>query len=142
MYGELGLPDRTRHVPYRYARALLAQMVGLLDFGDALRGALVQDVAISIAYASQHGEVPNLLLAAAIVRGYAAGRAEGTEPLSSSERALLFPLMLGRLTTTILMGEARCVFTIPPWHLGCTTSPGGRGDVVCLLPHLADLTSR
>jgi len=83
------------------------QLVGLLDFGDALRGALVQDVGITLAYAAQRGDVPNLPLAAAIVQGYATGRAADGEALSSDERRLLFPLMLGRLSTTVLVGEAR-----------------------------------
>uniref|UniRef100_A0A7S0IK37 Protein kinase domain-containing protein n=1 Tax=Calcidiscus leptoporus TaxID=127549 RepID=A0A7S0IK37_9EUKA len=65
------------------------QMVGLLDFGDALRGAFVQDVAITIAYAVQHDRIPNLPLAAAIVRGYAnrraaAGRCPCSEEASGS----------------------------------------------------------
>ena len=80
------------------------RVAGLVDFGDTLRGALVQDLGITLAYAAQHGTVPNLDLAAAIVSGYHSSR-----PLSSEEQQVLFPLLRSRLATSALIGAARRV---------------------------------
>ena len=78
------------------------RVVGLLDFGDTMRGGLVQDLGITLAYAAQHGTVPNLDLAAAIVAGYHSSR-----PLTSEEQQVLFPLLRSRLATSALIGAAR-----------------------------------
>ena len=79
-----------------------SRVVGLLDFGDTLRGALVQDLGITLAYAAQHGTPPNLDLAASIVAGY-----HGVRPLLEAERRVLFPLLRSRLATSALIGAAR-----------------------------------
>ncbi|MCP4837017.1 MAG: aminotransferase class III-fold pyridoxal phosphate-dependent enzyme [Phycisphaera sp.] len=78
------------------------RVAGLIDFGDALRGALVQDLGITLAYAAQHGTPPNLDLAASVVVGYHEFR-----PLQEEERRALFPLLRSRLATSALIGAAR-----------------------------------
>jgi 4-aminobutyrate aminotransferase-like enzyme len=78
------------------------RVVGLIDFGDTLRGVLVQDLGITLAYAAQHGAVPDFGLAAAIVSGY-----HEVRPLRSEEQDLLFPLLRSRLATSALIGAAR-----------------------------------
>jgi len=78
------------------------RVAGLIDFGDALRGALVQDLGITLAYAAQHGTPPNLDLAASIVAGYHDAR-----PLQAEERRALFPMLRSRLATSALIGAAR-----------------------------------
>ena len=78
------------------------RVAGLIDFGDTLRGALVQDLGITLAYAAQHGRVPDFDLAAAIVAGY-----HEVRPLRSEEQDLLFPLLRSRLATSALIGAAR-----------------------------------
>jgi 4-aminobutyrate aminotransferase-like enzyme/Ser/Thr protein kinase RdoA (MazF antagonist) len=78
------------------------RVVGLIDFGDTLRGVLVQDLGITLAYAAQHGAVPDFGLAAAIVSGYHEVRS-----LRSEEQDLLFPLLRSRLATSALIGAAR-----------------------------------
>ena len=79
---------------------------GLIDLGDALRGALVVDLALTLAYAAQHGALAagaaNLPLAAAVVAGYHAAR-----PLTDAERPLLFPLLRARLAVSALIGAQR-----------------------------------
>lgn len=80
------------------------RVAGLLDFGDALRGALVQDLGITLAYAAQHADASNLGLAAEIVAGYHASR-----PLLEVELDALFPLLRSRLATSALIGAARRV---------------------------------
>ena len=78
------------------------RVAGLIDFGDTLRGALVQDLGITLAYAAQHGAEPNLDLAASIVSGY-----HDFRPLLEEEQQLLFPLLRSRLATSALIGAAR-----------------------------------
>jgi 4-aminobutyrate aminotransferase-like enzyme/Ser/Thr protein kinase RdoA (MazF antagonist) len=77
------------------------RVVGVLDFGDALRNPTVCDLAIALAY---------LLLAepdpwdagARLVGGYHAVR-----PLSVPECELLFPLMCGRLAVSVTIAAGR-----------------------------------
>ena len=78
------------------------RVAGLIDFGDALQGALVQDLGITLAYAAQHGAPPNLDLAASVVAGY-----HEVRPLLEAERRALFPLLRSRLATSALIGAAR-----------------------------------
>ena len=78
------------------------RFAGLIDFGDALRGALVQDLGITLAYAAQHGTSPNLELAASVVAGY-----DEVRTLFEEERRALFPLLRSRLATSALIGAAR-----------------------------------
>ena len=79
-------------------------VVGIVDFGDVLRGSLVQDLGITLAYAIQHGTAPNLELAAQVLAGYEASRR--LEPV---EREILFPLVRSRLASSALVGVARRV---------------------------------
>ncbi|MBC04059.1 MAG: aminotransferase [Phycisphaerae bacterium] len=78
------------------------RVVGILDLGDALHGALVQDLGITLAYAAQHPDAGDLDLAAAVVEGYHAIR-----PLDADERRVLFPLLRSRLAASALIGAAR-----------------------------------
>ncbi len=78
------------------------RVAGLIDFGDTLRGAFVQDLGITLAYAAQHGTPPNLELAASIVSGY-----HDFRPLLEEEQQALFPLLRSRLATSALIGAAR-----------------------------------
>ncbi|MCP4836538.1 MAG: aminotransferase class III-fold pyridoxal phosphate-dependent enzyme [Phycisphaera sp.] len=78
------------------------RVVGILDLGDALHGALVQDLGLTLAYAAQHPDAGDLDLAAAVVEGYHAIR-----PLAVGERQVLFPLLRSRLASSALIGVAR-----------------------------------
>jgi 4-aminobutyrate aminotransferase-like enzyme/Ser/Thr protein kinase RdoA (MazF antagonist) len=70
-------------------------IIGLLDFGDCLHGALVQDLGIALAYAlEQHGAT--LDTAAHLIRGY-----DEIRSLSQHEQSMLAPLALTRLATYI-----------------------------------------
>jgi 4-aminobutyrate aminotransferase-like enzyme/Ser/Thr protein kinase RdoA (MazF antagonist) len=76
-------------------------VLGLLDLGDCLRGALVQDLAIALAYALQHDDA-SLEDVAALVSGYDAVRR--LEPV---EEEVLFPLVLARLATSACIAACR-----------------------------------
>ena len=67
------------------------RVVGLLDFGDSLHGAFVQDLWIALAYALEQDGV-TLESAASLVQGY-----DECRPLVLAEQDLLFPLALARL---------------------------------------------
>ena len=78
------------------------RVVGILDLGDSLHGALVQDLGITLAYAAQHPDADDLDLAAAVVEGY-----HRIRPLDADERRVLFPLLRSRLASSALIGVAR-----------------------------------
>ncbi len=77
------------------------RVVGLLDFGDALRNPLVCDLAIALAYLLL-GEPDPWDAGARLVEGY-----HGARPLSVRECELLFPLMCGRLAVSVTMAARR-----------------------------------
>ncbi|MCH2162488.1 MAG: aminotransferase class III-fold pyridoxal phosphate-dependent enzyme [Phycisphaerales bacterium] len=77
------------------------KVVGILDVGDAQWGALIQDLAITLAYALQHEGV-DLESASELVAGYESVRALATE-----EREALFPLAMARLATSAVIGAVR-----------------------------------
>ena len=79
------------------------EVVGLLDVGDCQYGALIQDLAILLAYAfQQKGVGPHQ--AARLVEGYQAAR-----ELEPQESLALLPLILARLATSICIAESRRV---------------------------------
>ena len=77
------------------------RIVGVVDLGDCQAGALVQDLAISISYALQSPGI-DLEDVAVLVAAY--DRRRRLEP--AEERAL-FPLVLGRLACSALIGVRR-----------------------------------
>ena len=77
------------------------QVVGLLDVGDAGGGALIEDVAICLAYALQQSGV-DLEQARALIEGY-----ESVRMLTDIEYQVVFPLILARLATSACIGAAR-----------------------------------
>ena len=77
------------------------RVVGILDVGDTQWGALIQDLAITLAYALQHEGV-DLETASELVAGY-----ESVRTLSEDERASLFPLAMARLATSAVIGAVR-----------------------------------
>ena len=76
-------------------------ITGFLDFGDCLRGPLVIDLAITLAYAVQHEGV-GLEDAAAVVAGY-----DKIRKLDTTEQQALFPLMVARLATSACISATR-----------------------------------
>ena len=76
-------------------------ITGVVDAGDTQRGALIQDLAISLAYALQ-SERATLEDAATLVAGYDAIRR-----LEPSEETVLFPLIMARLACSALIGIQR-----------------------------------
>lgn len=74
---------------------------GVVDAGDTQEGALIQDLAISLAYALQ-AEDSTLEDAATLVAGY-----DEVRPMDSAEEAALFPLVLARLACSALIGIGR-----------------------------------
>ncbi|MEZ5317398.1 MAG: aminotransferase class III-fold pyridoxal phosphate-dependent enzyme [Vicinamibacterales bacterium] len=83
-------------------------IVGLIDFGDALANPIVCDLAIGLAYAMLGASDP-LQTGAEVVAGYA-----GERPLSVDEARVLLPLVRGRLAVTVAMAAERR--TIAPDH--------------------------
>ena len=77
------------------------QVVGLVDLGDCLRGALILDLGITLAYAMQHPDA-TLEGIAPLVAGYHAVR-----PLTDEEFGLALPIALARLATSALIGARR-----------------------------------
>jgi 4-aminobutyrate aminotransferase-like enzyme/Ser/Thr protein kinase RdoA (MazF antagonist) len=74
---------------------------GLLDFSDALRNPTVDELAIAMAYAVLDRPDP-LLAGAEIIGGY-----HSIRPLLESEIGVLFPLICGRLCTSVLIAAER-----------------------------------
>jgi 4-aminobutyrate aminotransferase-like enzyme/Ser/Thr protein kinase RdoA (MazF antagonist) len=74
---------------------------GLLDFGDSLFNPTICELAISLAYAMLDQPDP-LGAGAEIVTGYHAVR-----PISEEEFAVLYPLICGRLCTTVTIAAER-----------------------------------
>ena len=77
------------------------KVIGLLDLGDCLRGALVQDLAITLAYALQHDNT-SVEDATALVAGY-----DSVRRLEALEEEALFPLVLARLATSACVAASR-----------------------------------
>lgn len=93
-------------------------VAGLVDFGDCIQGALVQDLGITLAYAMQEAGA-SLDTLSNIVGGY-----NDRRPLREDEIALLFPIALSRLATSALIG-ARRMDTAPDhatWHSHSATT--------------------
>ena len=76
-------------------------VVGVIDFGDALVNPTVCELAIALAYAMLDAADP-LDAAATIVAGY-----DSIRQLSELERDVLFPLICGRLGTTVAVAADR-----------------------------------
>ena len=76
-------------------------VIGILDLGDCLRGALVQDLAISLSYALQH-ESTSLEDAASFIAGY-----DSVRRIELVEEEALFPLILARLATSACIAAER-----------------------------------
>jgi len=72
-----------------------SEVIGLIDYGDALYSCTVCDLAIAIAYAAMNKPDP-LAAAAAVVRGY-----HLQYPLEEVEAAVLFPLVAARLCISV-----------------------------------------
>jgi 4-aminobutyrate aminotransferase-like enzyme/Ser/Thr protein kinase RdoA (MazF antagonist) len=76
-------------------------IVGLLDFGDSVYNPTICELAISLAYAMLDQPDP-LRAGALVVAGYHAVR-----PLSTAELEVLYPLVCGRLCTTVTVAAQR-----------------------------------
>ena len=76
-------------------------ITGVVDAGDTQQGALVQDLAIALAYALQ-SKGAGLDDAASLLAGYDAIRR-----LQPSEERVLFPLIMARLACSALIGMRR-----------------------------------
>jgi len=105
-----GLPHSLIHSDANDENVIVAEdkVVGLLDFADSLFNPTICELAVAIAYAMLDQPEP-LQAAAEIVAGYDAVRR-----LTLDEREALFPLVCGRLGTTIAIAAERR--TIDPSH--------------------------
>ena len=83
------------------ARTLPRPLAGLVDFGDMHHGLLVAEPAVAAAYALL-GEDDPLAAAAAVVAGY-----HERWPLVENEIALLLPLVMARLATSVVVSASR-----------------------------------
>ena len=72
-------------------------LAGLIDFGDSLQSITIAELAIAITYLMLDQEYP-LTAAALVTSGYASVR-----QLSTTEKGLLFDLILARLCASVLM---------------------------------------
>jgi hydroxylysine kinase len=77
------------------------RVVGLLDFGDSCHNPRVCELAICLPYLMMDRQDP-LEVATRVVDAYAA-----VNPLQALERELLWPLLLGRVATTISVATQR-----------------------------------
>jgi Ser/Thr protein kinase RdoA (MazF antagonist) len=120
--------------------------IGILDFGDAVRAPLVNDVAIAAAYHLQAGSEP-FARPTALVEGYHAAN-----PLEERELGLLAPLIAGRMAMTVLIASWRArlhpenrdyiLRNAPSALLGLAvlTDPAGRGQAP--FQHLMEASPR
>jgi len=105
-----GLPHSLIHSDANDENVMVdnGKVVGLLDFADSLYNPTICELAVALAYVML--DVPEPLKdGAEIVAGYQAVR-----PLSQEELEVLFPLICGRLCTTIAVAAERR--TIDPEH--------------------------
>ena len=77
------------------------EISGVVDVGDTQQGALIQDLAISLAYALQPAG-STLDDAAILIAGY-----DEVRPLETCEETILFPLVMARLACSALIGIQR-----------------------------------
>ncbi len=77
------------------------QVVGLLDFGDSCYNPRICELAICLPYLMMDQDDP-LAAAKPVIAGY-----ESITPLSELEKCLLWPLVLGRIATTINVATMR-----------------------------------
>lgn len=77
------------------------QVVGLLDFGDSCYNPRICELAICLPYLMMDQDDP-LAAVKPVIDGY-----QSLSPLSEQELNLLWPLVLGRLATTISMATQR-----------------------------------
>jgi 4-aminobutyrate aminotransferase-like enzyme len=84
------------------------EISGLLDFGDCLFNPTICELAIAVAYAMLDQADP-LEIGAQVVKGY-----DDIRPLTKEELAVLYPLIGGRLITTLIMSAERRL--IDPGH--------------------------
>jgi len=104
------------------------RVVGLLDFGDSCFNPRICELAICLPYLMMEQEDP-IAVALPVVRAYST-----TSALSSAELQLLWPLILGRLATTINVATARR--QLDPDHPNWFVS---EQHAWSLLEHLRDL---
>ncbi|MBK8249299.1 MAG: phosphotransferase [Gemmatimonadetes bacterium] len=78
-----------------------ASLTGIIDFGDAIFGPAVADLAIAVTYAAMGSESP-LQAMSDVVAGYA-----GTCPLEDDEIELIPALVQGRLATSLTISAER-----------------------------------
>jgi len=125
--GLAGLPWQFIHGDAHDENVLVegAKVAGLIDFGDCCHNPAVCDLAICLTYLMMHGDDP-LVPVALIASGY-----QTVRPLSESERALLYPLICGRLAVSICIANQRK--TIDP---GNPNWFGGEGAAWRLLQFL------
>lgn len=93
------------------------RIAGLIDFGDALYGPIIAEVAIAAAYAGLDHPDP-IGAMAAIVRGYHA-----EYPLLEEEVGLLFDLIAMRLVTSVTISASRHARTEENPYLAVSEKP-------------------
>lgn len=77
------------------------RLYGVIDFGDCLYNPVICELAIALVYLTLDQPEP-LALAAQIVAGY-----HRVRPLAAAELEVLFPLMCGRLATSVVIAAGR-----------------------------------
>jgi len=97
------------------------RIVGLLDFDDACRNPAICELAICLAYQMMDQADP-WEIAGKVIAGY-----ESVRPITANERAVLLPLVCGRLAVSISVSAERrridstnanwFVSEKPAWHL-------------------------
>jgi 4-aminobutyrate aminotransferase-like enzyme/Ser/Thr protein kinase RdoA (MazF antagonist) len=100
------LPHSLIHADANDENVLLREgkIIGLLDFGDCIYNPTISELAIALAYAMLDQPDP-FSVGAEIIAGY-----HTVHPLSLDELAILYPLICGRLSTTVTIAADRRQF--------------------------------
>ena len=124
------LPHSLIHADANDENVLLqnGKVIGLLDFGDCIYNPTIIELAIALAYAMLDQMDP-LAIGAEIIVGY-----HNIRPLLVDELAVLFPLICGRLCTTITIAAERR--QIDPQHPNWFTT---EARAWCLLEKLYEI---
>lgn len=104
-------------------------VVGLIDFGELMRGKIVSELAIACAYLSMNYENP-LAVAAQIIKGF-----HSVLPLNDFEMQAIFPLMANRVIISVIHSEINHQNGLESQYLYVSEKPGW--DLLRKMQHIS-----